>query len=104
MFKTINPNLDEGQTGDPKALQLADTRAIIRKKIEGPDGSPSWTKARDMGQTMVPTMAAATIVRFATGETVKPSAWTIKKLSQEADFKLMLVPAGAIAPPGSFEI
>ena len=104
MFDALNQTLDEGQTGDPKALALADTRAIIRKKIEGPDGRPSWTKARDMGQTMVPTMAAATIVRFATGETVRPSAWTIKKLSQEANYRLMLVPADAVAPSGSFEI
>ncbi len=67
----INPNMDEGVTGDPKAMQLADLRGKIRKMIEGSGGYADWSKAHELGQSQTPTMAASTIINFAYGKTKK---------------------------------
>lgn len=94
----INPNLDEGLSGDLKALKLAHMRAEIRKLIEGPGGRADWSKANEIGKTQVPTMAASTIIRFAYGDTIQPSTWTIRILSGVIGYEMIFVRKGTIIP------
>ena len=101
MSPRINQDLDEGQSGDPRALQLADIQAIVRRRITWPDGSISWTKANELGKSLVPTMAAATIVNFATGKTRHPASWTIWQMSKLARYRMAFVPEDVTLPPGS---
>ena len=98
MMHFINPNLDEGVTGDLKATQLADLRGSIRKMIEGSGGYPNWSKAQDIGQSQIPTMAASTIINFAYGKTKKPSSWTIRILAAVIGYEIIAVPEGTIVP------
>ena len=100
----INPNLSEGLGGDLRALNLADVRGIIRRKIEGPGGYPSWTKADAIGKSLVPTMAAQTIINFAYGKTIRPSPWTIKKMCQVAQFRMVALPYDVPLPQGAIEM
>ncbi len=100
----INQGQDEGQSGDPRALELADIQAKIRKMIAGTRGEVSSHKANGLGKSLVPTMAAVTIINFATGETKRPSTWTIRKLSEVAGYKLVFVPANTPLPDGSIEL
>lgn len=94
----INQDLDEGLSGDPRALHLAITRGQIRKRIEGQGGYPAWWKANAMGKEMVPTMAAQTIIKFAYGITKRPDPWTIKALSEVAGYELFFLPKGTVVP------
>ena len=103
MMHFINPDMDEGVTGDLKAQELADLRGRIRKMIEGSGGYPDWSKAQDIGQSQVPTMAASTIINFAYGKTKKPSSWTIRILAAVIGYKVIAVPEGTEVP-GSMRI
>jgi len=97
----IHPNRDEGQSENPRALRLADIRAKIRLQIQDSAGNISRAKAHDMGQSFLPTMAASTVVRFATGETLSPSSWTIRMMTQQAGMDVWLLPQGAAKPAGA---
>ena len=94
----INPNIDEGLTQDPKAIPMADLRAKIRKLIEGIGGYADWSKAHELGQSQIPTMAASTIINFAYGKTKKPSTWTIYILSAVVNIEIIGVPTGTVVP------
>jgi hypothetical protein len=102
LSKRINPNLDEGISGDPKAMQLAEIRARIRKLIEGAGGYADWSKANELGKKQIPRMAAQTIIRFAYGDTLQPAPWTIKTLSKVVRYKVLIVPED-VEVPGSFD-
>ena len=99
MSGKINPNLDEGLSGDPKAMELAQLRAMIRKMIEG-TGISIWSAADKLGRDQLPTMAASTILNFAYGKTKRPSTWTIKILSAVAGYQMMMVPVGTVVVGG----
>ncbi len=103
MMHFPNPNLDEGQSGDVKAMQMADLRGKIRKLIEGSGGYPDWSKAHEIGQSQIPTMAASTIINFAYGKTKKPSSWTQRTLAAVTGYKIIGVPTETIVP-GSISI
>ncbi len=98
----INPNLDEGINGDPKAMHLAEIRSRIRKLIEGTGGYADWSKANELGKMQVPPMAAQTIINFAYGNTLRPAPWTISTLSRVVRYKVLIVPED-VEVPGSFE-
>jgi len=100
----IHPNRDEGQDGNVKALKLADTRGEILSQITGSYGQVVWTKARDMGQSFLPTMAASTIIKFATGETQTPSTWTVRMMIRQAGHELWVLPKGAKPPEGAYRL
>jgi hypothetical protein len=101
MPKRVHQNRDEGQSGDIKSLKLADIRGEILNQITDGNGLVSWSKANAMGQSFIPTMAASTIINFATGETPNPSTWTIRKLTEQADMEVWLLPKGAKPPKGA---
>lgn len=98
----IHQNRDEGQSGDEKALALADVRGEILNQITGPHGNVVWAKARDIGRSAIPALAAATVVNFATGQSKTPTYWTIKPLTEyvkgRRPMKMWLIQAD-FAPP-----
>ncbi len=100
----LNQGLDEGQSGDPRALNLADIRAGVRKMIQDSRGELSSYKASELGKSLVPTMAGSTIMKFASGETKAPSSWTIRKLNKVIGRRLISIPEDAILPEGSIEL
>lgn len=104
MSTRMNQDLDEGQSGDERKLELAEIRSVIRKLVQWPNGDPCWSKADQLGKSLVPTMAAATIINFAWGKTMRPSSWTIKSLSGVAGYRMVFVPDGAPLPKGAFAI
>ena len=99
----VNQNRDEGQT-DPKELALEDIRGVVRLLITNSYGVVEWSKANEIGKNLLPTMAASTIIRFATGETSQPSVWTIRKMSELADYRPVFIPRGAKLPKGAIEM
>lgn len=101
MAKRVHQNRDEGLSGDIKALKLADIRGEILNQITDGHGLVSWSKAHVMGQSFIPTMAAATIINFATGETMNPSTWTIRKMTEQAEMEVWLLPKGTRPPKGA---
>lgn len=96
MHTRINPDQDEGLALDPKAIQMADLRAKIRKLIEDSYGRADRYKAHELGQSQIPTMAAQTIINFAYGVTKRPSTWTIYILAQVVEYEIIAVPKGTI--------
>ena len=102
VVRLINPTFDEGVDDNVRDLQMAIVRAEIRKRIEDQHGRANWSKARDIGAKYY--MCAATVIKFAYGETLKPSSWTIRCMSREAGFQLVLVPIEAALPTGSVQL
>ena len=100
----IHPNRDEGQSGNIKELQLADIRGTILSLITGPSGEVVRKKAQELGQSLIPTMAAATIIKFATGVTPTPSAWTIRMMARQAEMEIWIIPKGVIPPRGAIRL
>lgn len=100
----IHPNRDEGQDGNPKAVKLADTRGEILSQITGSAGQVVWAKAHAMGQSFVPTMAAQTIIKFATGQTATPSTWTIRMMVKQAEGEIWVLPRGVTPPKGAYRL
>lgn len=99
VVRLINPTLDEGQSGNVRNLEIAIIRGLIRKMIEGPDGRPVRRKAEMIATKY--SMCAATVIKFAYGETSTPSTWTNNSMAQEAGFKLVLIPIDTPLPVGS---
>ena len=103
MVSRINQTLDEGQSGDPKELQLADIRGAIRGLITNSHGTVEWSKANAIGKSLLPTMAASTIIRFANGDTNQPSVWTIRKMAELVEYRPVFIRKGAKLPAGAIE-
>lgn len=95
-----NPDLDEGLSGDPRAIHLGALRAAIRVKITGPNGYYSWSMANDVGRSLTPTMAADTVINFAMGWSLRPSANTIRKMGEVAGLEFGGLPTGSEKPEG----
>jgi hypothetical protein len=100
----LRKDLDEGQWGDQRALQLADIRAAVRAMISEKSGYLSWVMADRLGKAQVPTMCAATIINFATGKTRIPNTTTIRTLSAVVGYRAVLIPMGTKLPKGSLEL
>jgi hypothetical protein len=99
-----NQTLDEGQNGNPKELDLANIRGEIHNQITDGNGLISRKKAKEIGDSLIPIMAASTIMKFATGVTPTPSAWTIRMMTIQADYVLYMLPRGANAPEGAIKL
>lgn len=100
----IHQNRDEGLSGNVKELKLADIRGEILSHITGVSGEVVRKKAHDLGQSLIPTMAASTIIKFATGQTPTPSTWTIRKMVEVAGQEIWILPKGAKVPPGAIKL
>ena len=100
----IHPDRDEGQSGDVKALSLADIRGEILSQITGPHGQVVRAMAQEIGQSLVPTMAAITIIKFATGATPTPSTWTVRMMTRQAGMEIWILPKGAKPPKGAIRL
>ena len=101
MLVRLNPTLDEGLSGDPRAIELADTRAAIRVLISNRFGIIDWSKARDLA--VAHHMCAATVINFAIGKTLRPSTYTVNAMIEAAGYRLVMIPAGAQLPTGAIE-
>jgi hypothetical protein len=99
-----NQTLDEGQNGNPKELDLANIRGAIHNQITDGNGLINRKKAKAIGDSLVPTMAASTIMKFANGDTPTPSAWTIRMMTMQADYVLFALPRGANVPEGAIKL
>ncbi len=93
----INQDLDE--SSDPRATKMADTRAAVRKLIEDQYGLVSWVKARDLGAQYY--ICAQTVIKFATGETRKPSSYTMFCMEKSVGYGLARVPLDTKLPKGA---
>jgi len=100
--RLINPDLDEGANGNIRNLEMAIVRAAIRTKIEHGYGRPNRAAAKAIAEKYH--MCSATVIKFAYGDTRTPSTWTIKSMSREANFQVVLVPLDAILPTGSVQL
>jgi hypothetical protein len=89
---------------DERHVELEFIRLEILQQIAGPDGRPVWSKANKMARAQIPTMCAATVINFATGETKRPSTWTIKCMTRQADMRLVAIPASWKLRKGMFEL
>ena len=89
---------------DEQHIELELVRQEVYRQIVGPDGQPSWSKADKLARAQIPAMCAATVIRFATGETKRPSSWTIKLMTRQADFRLVAQPRSWKVKKGSFEL
>lgn len=99
--KRINPTLDEGLSGDLRAVYIATVRGEIRGMIENHDGSCSWSKANTLARSIEPLpMAAQTVIKFAYGETRRPDSYTIRSLAGVAGLELGFMPKGKRKPKG----
>lgn len=102
MLVRLNPNLDEGLSNDPKAVNMADTRAAILKLITYPNGRINRHKAHEIATKRM--MCAETIIRFANGTTIKPSLWTIQQMAEASKYRIVMIPIDADLPAGAKEI
>ena len=104
----IHQDRDEGLDGSHRDLALADLRGEIRQLITNQHGMVVWSRAKDIGDLLVPTMSPSTIIKFATGETRSPSNWTIRKMGEVARKKkpriVMIFDDKFVSPDGSIEI
>jgi hypothetical protein len=103
-LKNIHQDRDEGQSGDSREILIEDIRGAVRVLITNSNGSISWSKAKRLSEKLTQTIAPATIIKFATGETKQPSIWTIRTLSAEVNFVPILLPRKSKMPKGAIKL
>jgi hypothetical protein len=97
----INQNLNEGLFGDERATKMAEIRAIIRMQITHKDGSLDRAAAGEIAEDHY--MCAQTVINFAFGKTVRPSSFTIRRMTMAAGYRLVMIPEHFKLPRGGYE-